>query len=282
MTTSVTITGTGTPLYVPHRAGAGVLVIHEQTALQFDAGQATRLRMSESGFDISQLDAIFITHQHSDHLMGLADLLTTRWLHSHDSHVAPLPVFAPDGMAADIAEGVLDVWADEIDMRMTHVSYPSRPEPDVRRFEASAHVDEISRHGPVVVSSGLVDHPPVYPAVGYRVETPDGTVAISGDTRVCDGLENLCSGADIAVCEVIRIVGLETVLSNPSKIAHYHAEVGQLGAMAQRAGVKHLVLTHLIPPPETPAQKQDFVDDLRVAGYTGVITVADDLTQVTM
>lgn len=282
MTTSVTITGTGTPLYVPHRAGAGVLIVHGDTALQFDTGQATRLRMSEAGFDISQLDAVFITHHHSDHLIGLADVLTTRWMQMHRSSVAPLPVFAPDGIAADIAEGVLDVWADEIDMRMAHVSYPNRPEPDVRRFTASAEIAEVSRHGQVLVSSGLVDHPPVVPAVGYRIETPDGVVAVSGDTRVCDGLENLCDGADIAVCEVIRLAGLDGVLSNPEKIAHYHAEIGQLGAMAERAAVRHLVLTHLIPPPETDEQKQDFVDDLRAAGFSGVITVADDLTQVMM
>ena len=57
------------------------------------------------------------------------------------------------------------------------------------------------------VKSALVDHPPVVPAVGYRVETPDGIVAVSGDTRVCPGLEALCEDADIAVCEVIRLEG---------------------------------------------------------------------------
>ena len=287
MTTSVIITGTGTPLYVPHRAGAGALVLYGDTAqqydtaLQFDTGQATRLRMSEAGFDISALSAIYFTHHHSDHMLGLADVLTTRWMETYKDEVPPLPIVAPDGVAADIAAGVMDVWAPEVAMRMEHVEYPNRPEPEVIRFTPTDTVDVVDTRGPVTVKSALVDHPPVVPAVGYRVETPDGIVAVSGDTRVCPGLEALCEDADIAVCEVIRLEGLVGLLSKPEKIAAYHAEVGELGAMAERARVKHLVLTHLIPAPPNWIAESMFTRGMS-AHYQGELVVGRDAMQITL
>jgi ribonuclease Z len=140
----------------------------------------------------------------------------------------------------------------------------------------------VATFGNVVVESTLVEHSPVTPAVGYRITTAEAVVAVSGDTRVCEGLETLCRDADVAVCEVIRPQGLIGILSDPEKIAAYHADIGQLGAMAARAGVGHLLLTHLIPPPKTQADKQAFVDDIRAAGFDGDLTVADDLDGVTL
>jgi len=283
MTTTATVTGTGTPLYTPGRAGPGVLVRTNEVALQFDAGQATRLRMSESGFDISELTALFITHHHSDHMLGLPDVLTTRWMELYKAVAPRLAVFAPDGIAADIADHVMDAWHDEVAMRVAHAGYQNPdPLPDVRRFPATPNLGTVATFGDVTVESCLVEHSPVEPAVGYRVTTPSGVVAVSGDTRVCDGLANLCRDADIAVCEVIRPKGLVGLLSNPDKIAAYHADIGQLGAMATEVGVGHLLLTHLIPPPKNEADKQMFVDDIRATGFEGAVTVADDLDEVSI
>ncbi len=281
MTTRVTITGTGTPVYAPGRAGPGVLVRHGDVALQFDAGQATRLRMSETDFQIADLTAVFITHHHSDHMVGLTDVLITRWLEVFRRETSPLPVFAPDGMAAQIAEDLIDAWEDEVAMRVAHAGYPNAsPRPDVRRFVAADTLDTVASFGDVDVAALLVEHHPVVPAVGYRITTPDGAVAISGDTRVCPALEELCRDVDVAVCEVIRPQALAGLLSNPEAIARYHADVTELGEMATRADVGHLVLTHLIPPPKDDADKQAFVDDIREAGFHGSLTVADDLDNV--
>ena len=283
MSTTVTVTGTGTPLYTPGRAGPGVLVSTDEVSLQFDAGQATRLRMSEAGFDISDLTALFVTHHHSDHLLGLPDVLTTRWMEMYKAESPRLPVYVPDGMAADIVDHVMDAWEAEVAMRVRHAGYQNpNPRPDVRRFDASPNLETVATFDEVIVQSSLVEHAPVDPAVGYRISTPSGIVAVSGDTRVCEGLENLCRGADIAVCEVIRPEGLIGLLSNPDKIAAYHADIGQLAEMAARVGVGHLLLTHLIPPPSTAEDKQAFVDDVRAAGFNGGVTVADDLDAVSI
>ncbi len=281
MTTKIIITGTGTPLYTPHRAGPGALLCTDKVAFQFDAGQATRLRMSEADFDITTLSAIFITHHHSDHMVGLTDVLMTRWMEVFQEPRPPIPVYAPDGTAAQIAEDLIDAWEDEIAMRVRHVGYPNKtPRPDVRRFAASEAMTQVAEFDGVTVSSCLVEHQPVVPSVGYRVQTPDGVVAISGDTSVCSGLEAICNGADVAVCEVIRPHGLVGLLSDPESIARYHSDITELGAMAQRVGVGHLVLTHLIPPPKNELEKSAFVDDIREAGFIGDVTVADDLDVV--
>lgn len=283
MTTTVTITGTGTPVYAPGRAGPGVLVRHGDIGLQFDAGQATRLRLSEAGFDLTSLTAVYLTHHHSDHLVGLTDLLFTRWMETFRAEAGPLPVHAPDGMAADIAEHLLDAWQGEIEMRADHTGYRNRdPRPDVRRFVPTDDLATVATHGLVEVASCLVEHHPVVPAVGYRITTPDGVVAVSGDTAVCDGLGTLCRDADVAVCEVIRPAALAGLLSNPDAIVRYHADVARLGAMAADVGVGHLVLTHIIPPPASPADEQGFVDDIRAAGFTGALTVASDLDVATI
>lgn len=283
MTTNVVVTGTGTPVYTPGRAGPGVLITHDDVALQFDAGQATRLRMSEADFDIARLSGIFITHHHSDHMVGLTDVLMTRWMEVYRAETPRLPVYAPDGTAAQIAEDLMNAWEDEIAMRVDHVGYKNKsPKPEVVRFAATVELATVAEFAEVTVSSCLVEHAPVVPSVGYRVETPDGVVAISGDTRVCPALENICRGADVAVCEVIRPQGLVGLLSDPDRIARYHSDVTELGAMASRVGIKHLVLTHLIPPPTTELDKQAFVDDIRAAGFGGDLTVADDLDSVSV
>ncbi|MCY4632596.1 MAG: MBL fold metallo-hydrolase, partial [bacterium] len=80
MTTSITITGSGIPMPSPGRAGAGVLVRHDDTLIQIDAGPATLFRLTEAGIDITRLAALVITHHHSDHLMGIPELVLTRWI----------------------------------------------------------------------------------------------------------------------------------------------------------------------------------------------------------
>src|SRR5262245_55627037 len=107
--TRITITGTGVPHRAPGRAGPGVLVECGAVRLQFDAGQATSLRLIEAGVPTSQLTALFVTHHHSDHLTGLTDVLFSRWLESHGRFL-PLPVIAPAGPAVDFLEKMMDPW----------------------------------------------------------------------------------------------------------------------------------------------------------------------------
>ena len=278
----VTITGSGTPIMVSGRAGPGVLVaVDDEVKLQFDAGRATTLRLTEAGVALPDLTAVFITHHHSDHLVGLSDLAMSRWLEQPANAAAPLEVVAPDGEAATIAERLLDVWQTEMRMRAAHTGRPGPATITVQRFVAPAAPQEIFAAGAVRVSAVQVRHEPVTPAVAYRVDAADGSVVISGDTAVCPALEEIAAGATVLVQEAFRPGAVPTgLLSDPEALAAYHSEVGAVGEMAVRAGVGALILTHLIPPPVSEEEKAGFVDDVRAAGFQGPVVVADDLNFV--
>ena len=141
-----------------------------------------------------------------------------------------------------------------------------------------------SDDGSVQVAAVAVHHEPVVGAVAYRVTTPAGVVVVSGDTRVCAEVELLATGADVLVHEACRTTAMRDAVAGTSfeHIFGYHADTVPLGALAERAGVAHLVLTHLIPPPIDDAAVHGFADDVRRGGYTGRVTVGRDLTTVTL
>jgi ribonuclease Z len=281
--TTVTLTGTGVPHPSPGRAGAGALVRWGDTALQFDAGRGTVIRLAEAGVEPCALTAQFVTHAHSDHLVDLPDVAMTRWVQGQLRESGPLVVVAPEGTSARFARRMLEVFDDDIATRIDEVQ-PGPPEVDLRTFPAGETPVEVwrSEDGGVFVEAVRVHHEPVTDAVAYRVTTPTGVVVISGDTRVCDEVERLSVGADVLVHEACRSTALRELVAGTvlETIFGYHADTVPMGAMAERAGVPHLVLTHLIPAPEDAAGEEAFVDDVRRGGYTGAVTVGHDLTTV--
>lgn len=280
MTTQVTLTGTGVPHPAPGRAGPGTLVRCGDIALQFDAGRGTVLRLAEAGARPHALTALFLTHVHSDHVVDLADVAMTRWIEQQLHATGPLEIHAVEGHAATFVRRMFDVYADDIATRTAHVQ-AGPPEVRLEVFEATPSPTEvwISPDGAVRVEAVAVHHEPVVDAVAYRVTTPDGVVVISGDTRVCEEVERLAVGADVLVHEACRATALHSAIAGTvfETIFSYHADAVPLGAVAQRAGVHHLVLTHLIPPPATGPEEQGFEDDVRAGGYTGRVTVGRDL-----
>ena len=184
MSTSVTITGTGCPIPDASRAGPGALVRSGDLTLQFDAGRSTVQRLAGADVWVPDLTAVFVTHHHSDHLTGLADVVLTHWTMDRADRGHALPVVAPAGPSADYVARVLDGWDADIDVRAAHAGRTTRPRVDLLAFDVPDAPTEVWRHGDVVVSAGQVRHEPCPLAVGYRVDTPDGSVAITGDTRV--------------------------------------------------------------------------------------------------
>jgi ribonuclease Z len=281
--TTVTLTGTGVPHPAPGRAGAGVLVRHGDTALQFDAGRGTTIRLTEAGCGVHQLDAVFITHAHSDHVVGLADLVMTRWVQSTLHGTGPLPIVAVEGQATRFAATMLDAYADDIEMRVEHVQ-PAPPTLDIRPFALPSTPTEVWRSddGSVRVESVRVHHEPVHEAVAYRVTSPVATVVISGDTRVCDEVRDLAAGADVLVHEACRVSAMAASIAGTpfETIFSYHADTVALGGLAAAAGVGHLMLTHLIPAPTNPEEEATFASDIREGGYDGDLTIGRDLAAV--
>ncbi len=283
MSTEVILTGTGVPHPRPGRAGAGVLLRSGDIALQFDAGRATVLRLMEAGTPPHALTALFLTHVHSDHVIGLPDVAMTRWVQQQLALSGPLNVVAAEGLAARFVRRMLEPYDDDLALRVAHVG-AATIEVSLQTFAVPTAPEEVwaSADGNVRVLAVAVHHEPVPEAVAYRIETPDAVVVISGDTRVCAEVESLTTGADLLVHEACRISAMQPLIAGTvfETIFSYHADTPALGAMAARAKVPHVVLTHLIPPPDTPADAEMFADDLRAGGYEGVITVGEDLTTV--
>lgn len=281
MTTTVTLTGTGVPIPSPGRAGPGTLVQYGDLSLQFDAGRATTLRLAEAGVQPHALTALFLTHVHSDHVVDLPDLVMARWIERNLHLSPPLPVVAVDGLAARFVERMLDPYQDDLAIRTAHEISAQHPEVRLQTFGLPEGEPEIvwqAADDSVTVQAVAVRHQPVPEAVGFRVDTPDGAVVISGDTRVCDPIEHLCAGAQILVHEACRATALaDAIRGTPlTRIFDYHADTVALGAMAERAGVPHVVLTHLIPAPAGPDDEAAYVTDLRDGGYTGTVSVGVD------
>lgn len=279
---TVTITGSGCPIPDPDRAGPGVLVRFGAVSLQFDVGRSTVQRLAAAGVRPGELTAVFLTHHHSDHMVGLPDLVLTRWTLDRTDSLEPLKIVAPIGPAEGFAERMLDVWADDIAVRLGHNGRSRQPHPIVWGFEATPSVTEVWSRDDVVVTAIAVHHEPVSPAVAYRVDTPAGSVVISGDTIVCDEVADLATGADVLVYEAMRFDRIEALPERRRFILDYHADTRLIGTQAADLGVPKLVLTHLIPAPGNDQERAEFVADIRSGGFLGDVLVADDLDVVTV
>jgi ribonuclease Z len=286
LTTTATLTGTGGPYPDARRAGAGTLVRHGETVLQFDAGRATTLRLAQAGVLPAALTAVFVTHVHSDHVESLPDLALTRWIQQEIHRAGPLTIVCPRGGAEEFATRMLEPYARDIALRSEHAGHRSSPDAAVRAFSPAARPRVVwtSADGAVTVSAVAVHHEPVPDAVAYRVVTPDATVVVSGDTRVCAEIEELSAGADLLVHEACRATALASSVAGTvfETIFGYHADTAELGKLAQRAGVRHIALTHLIPAPSSADEENLFAADLRDGGYQGKITVGRDLASFTL
>lgn len=282
MTTTITITGTGTPLATADRAGAGVLVRSGDTHLQFDAGRNTVARLLAAGSSPADLNALFLTHYHSDHLVGLQDLVLSHWTMDVYDVADRMELIAPNGPTTAFCERMLDLWQDDLEVRALHNYRVPEPKVDLRGFDTPDEPQEVWASDDIRVIAAPVRHEPIIGAVGYRIETPDGVVAISGDTVVCDEVAAFAAGADVMVYEAMRMDEIAKRPPDKQYIMAYHADTRLIGRQMADLDIPRLMLTHLIPAPSTEAEKQIFADEVRQGGYEGEIMVCDDLDTVTL
>ena len=284
MKTELIVTGTGFPMPDPNRAGPGALVRRGNVTLQFDAGRSTVQRLTAAGVRMPDLTAFFATHHHSDHLTGLQDVVLTRWNADRRDQSPPLPIVVPKGHCVDYVSRMLDPWDHDLDVRREHSGRTTEPAHELVAFDVPGPEDlvEVWSHGEVRVLAGQVRHEPVSPAVGYRVETPEGVIAITGDTKVCPEVARLADGADVLLYEAMRFSVIEQENIGRNFITEYHADTRLIGEQAAELQTPTLVLTHLIPAPNSPEEKQLYVDEVRSGGFTGELIVAEDLDSYTL
>jgi len=271
----VVLLGTGSPIPDPNRAGPATLVRSGGVNLLVDCGRGVLMRAAAAGTSAAALDALLLTHLHSDHCTDLGDIITTRWITTFEP--TPLPVYGPVG-SAQVIDGVLASLELDIGYRLEHHEDLTAA-PDVQVHELAG--DESLAIGGLRVVVAPTEHRPASPSIAYRIENDDHAVVLAGDTLPCDGLDRLSAGADVLVHTVIRADLIEQIpLQRLQDVCDYHSTVAQAAQTAARGKVGRLVLTHCVPPLQ-PEQAGEWAA-IAAEHFDGVIDVADDLSEVTI
>ena len=263
----VVVLGSGTPNPDVGRGGAALALVAEDSWVLVDCGRAATQRAVDAGLDLTAVVAVALTHHHSDHVSDLATFATTRWT---AGATTPLPVVAPAGPAARYAERCLDAFDDQAFHAQSSGAGGPRPTVAVRAFDATDRVAPVLHAGSWALASTLVDHHPVEPAVGYRVEHEGARVAVSGDTAVCDGVRALALDVDVLVHEAALTSRVSAAL------LAWNAGARAVGELAAEVGPGTLVLTHLLPAPTSPEDERAYVAEVRAGGFDGPTLVARD------
>ena len=268
----VILLGTGYPRPDPMRAGPSTVIVAGEKWFIVDAGRGTTMRIAATDLKYDNMRAVFLTHLHSDHTAGLPDLFDTSWQFGRKTK--PLPLYGPKGTKR-LAYAMLDFFHDDIhyrrDLLGMHPAIGATIETHIVR-EGVVYDD-----GEVRVTAFLEDHKPVEPAFGYRFESKGKTIVVSGDTRPNENLIKFAKGADILVMEAylpehfLRVDTPEVA----ARLMHYHTSADEAGVIAARAGVRTLVLTHLIP-----ANADETFRERAAKSFKGTIIVGRDLLRV--
>lgn len=269
----VTLTGTGSPLPDPDRAGPSTLVRAGGASFLVDTGRAALMRTAAVGVGAGGLTAVLITHLHSDHITDLNDVITTRWVTTFTP--SPLRVIGPPGTAA-VVDGLLRSLAPDIGYRTRHHDDLAGP-PPVDVIEATSGV--VHDADGVVVRVAPTDHRPVQPSIAFRFEHAGRAVVVAGDTVPCASLDELLVDADALVITAIRkdVLGASGI-RRLEDVCDYHSSVEEAAQTAKRAGVRTLALTHYVPAltPETIGEWQTLAE----AHFDGDVVLGDDLTTI--
>jgi ribonuclease BN (tRNA processing enzyme) len=291
----ITLGTAGGPLPRADRAQSSNVLIVNGTPYLIDAGDGVTRRLVQAGIDFRKVDHIFITHNHNDHMAGLATLLDSEWQFMRRS---PINVYGPLGTEA-VVKGAIQYMAIDADIRsiegktapLSEVFVGHDLKPGLIYQDANVKVTAVENthyHFPRN-SSPYGKHG----SYSYRFETPDGVFVFSGDTGPSQALTNLAKGADVLVSEVIVVEDFkQTLIKNgtwqvrtPSEqqatLRHLTEDLltpEEVGKMATNAGVKTVILTHLHP---TINDKDDYSRYAALVNkyYKGRVLVAKDLMQ---
>ncbi len=284
--------GTGSPLPDPSRAGPCNAVIADGKVFLIDTGEGSAANLARMGIPAGRVEAIFLTHFHSDHIDGLGSTLMQRWVGG--AHTSPVPVHAPEGVETVLA-GFNAAYAADNGYRTGHhgaaIAPPGgaggRPVPFSRAAAGAPEGVVVYQADGLTVRAFTVDHGPVEPAVGYRFDYRGRSVVISGDTVKSDHLIANARASDILIHDALqpRLLGLVTqgleahqaqnLAQVTRDIVDYHATPEQAAETAQAADVRMLVLSHVVPPQPLRYGYAAFMGD---AGrrFDGPVIVGED------
>ena len=266
----VTLLGTGTPAPVMNRFGPSILVEAGGQKFLFDAGRGALQRLTQLKLSWRDVNGVFLTHLHSDHVVGFPDLWLTGWLTAQRE--APLHVWGPKG-TKNMMSHLEQAYEFDIRMRLADEHASATGVVILASDIASGFV--VEKNG-VKITAFDVDHAPVEPAFGYRIDFAGRSVVLSGDTRFSENLIRHAAGVDVLVHEVIapdtyRRAGLAPELAQTIMV--HHATPEQAGEVFARAKPRLGVYSHIGRPSATEA---DLIPPTRKT-YAGPLEVGEDL-----
>lgn len=277
--TKVIMLGTGTPIPDPNASGPAVAVVVNGQAYLFDAGAGVvrRAAAAEEKFrlvalDPTRLTRLFITHLHSDHTLGYADLMLTSWVVGRRQ---PIEAYGPPGLAA-MTQHLKEAYADDIKIR-------TEGQEGLSKAALAVNVTEISSAGPFYKDSNVTIRAIAAPhgswpvAYGYALDAADRRIVISGDTAPTDAIVEACHGCDVLVHEVYSAERFDKVFGPDHGEYHrtFHTSTKQLADLAGKAKPKLLVLYHQLY--FGPQDQVDLEKEIRKT-YSGVVVNGRDLT----
>jgi len=276
-------TGGGPNAPVPGRTRhmTSHLMVSNAAAYVLDCGLGVTSQFARTGIPFTAVRSIFITHHHPDHNIEYGPFLLIGWVQGMPSSVRtfgppPLKQMTNDFLRA--YKATIDFWVEDLKVK------PLVP-PEVNEVSAPGAV---MRDENVKISAALAQHPPVRPALAYRFDFQDRSIAFSGDTAPAEAVARLAKGADILVHEAMYMPALEAYIQgriargSPIRYEDYmahmkadHTAVEDVGRIAQQAEVKTLVLSHLVPGID--GIQDETWRDAAAKQFKGEIVVARDL-----
>jgi ribonuclease Z len=287
----VFVCGSGSPMPDALRAGPCLGVVAGEHVIAVDAGSGGPRRLARMGFPVGRIERVYLTHLHSDHIDSLGELMLQAWVGG--SRERPLPIAGPQGVE-DVVAGFNAAYRIDSSYRTAHhgayVANPAGfggvaeiiPAPTDAGKAAVIH-----DQGGVKITVIVVDHAPVEPAFGYRIDYKGRSVVISGDTKYSDELVAAAKDADVLLHEALQPVmvaqmrdvaaakGQPHLAKVMGDILDYHASPEDAARAATAANVKALVLYHIVPPLPSSLLDAAFLGDAP-ANYKGPIRVAED------
>ncbi len=273
-TMRVVLLGTGTPNADPERFGPSVAIVVNDTAYLVDCGPGVVRRASaayQRGIDaleVSRLSHVFITHLHTDHTLGLADLMFTPWVLGRAS---PLEAFGPVGLA-NMTDHLRQAYAEDVDMRINGLEPANEEGYKVNVHEIAEGV--VYRDANVTVTAFAVQHGSWKHAFGYRFDTPGRSIVVSGDTRPSPSLMSAARGCDVLVHEVYSHAQFAGRSPEWQRYhASFHTSTRELAAIAEQVQPRLLILYHQL---FWGASAEDLVREIG-EGYSGRVVSGSDL-----
>jgi ribonuclease BN (tRNA processing enzyme) len=272
--TQVVLLGTGTPNAEPDRWGPAVAIVVNETPYLVDAGAGVVRRASAAfdrgvvGLEVKRLATVFLTHLHSDHTVGLPDLLYSPWVLERE---VPLRILGPAGAEA-MAFHLSEAYGEDIRVRLDGLEPINRE--GFRAVVTEIEPGIVFQDENVTVTAFPVRHGAWAQAFGYRFETPDRVIVVSGDTAPTETVPEACNGCDVLIHEVYSQAGFER---RPPVWQGYHAEshtsAPDLGRIALKARPGVLVLTHQLLWGSSP---EELVSEVR-STFDGPVVYGKDL-----